>query len=92
MLLRTALQIAREEVQLHRGHLVEARVALVVRMHKVFDLRHLELAHAQQTRARRNLVAERQTNLATAEYKTQKKKKDEKNGNTRQAKIEIRET
>jgi alkyldihydroxyacetonephosphate synthase len=61
--LGAALQIAREQVEHHVGALGEPRVLLVVRVHKVLDLGHLKLAHAQQTRARRNLVAKREADL-----------------------------
>jgi hypothetical protein len=44
VLLRAALQIAREQVELHLGHVAETRVLFVVRVHKVLNLRHLELA------------------------------------------------
>jgi hypothetical protein len=33
------------------------------RSYKVFDLGHLELAHAEETRSRRDLITERETNL-----------------------------
>ena len=53
--------------QHHVRHLAELRVALVVRVAEVLDLRHRKLAHAQQTRARRDLVAEPRAHLRGGE-------------------------
>ncbi|TYZ59645.1 hypothetical protein PybrP1_003759 [[Pythium] brassicae (nom. inval.)] len=56
-----------EQRELERRDLVELGVALVLRVHKELDLGLLELAHAQQARARRDLVPERRADLRAAE-------------------------
>ncbi|EPY33897.1 glycyl-tRNA synthetase [Strigomonas culicis] len=57
-LLVRGLPLARPRPHLHVPHTVEALVRLVVRVHEVFDLRQRELAHADERRARGDLVAE----------------------------------
>ena len=49
------------------GHRGELRVSLIARVAEVLDLRHRELAHAQQPRARRDLVAEPRAHLRRRE-------------------------
>ena len=55
---RRQLRVAREQRELHVLDLPEARVLLVVGVHEMLNLRLRELAHAEQTLARRDLVAE----------------------------------
>mmetsp|Transcript_163428 Transcript_163428/g.397212 ORF Transcript_163428/g.397212 Transcript_163428/m.397212 type:complete len:453 (-) Transcript_163428:337-1695(-) len=60
------LVVAREERWLQVSNRRELRVRLVTRVHKVLDLRHAELTHAQQTTARGNLVAVGQADLCAS--------------------------
>lgn len=55
------------QLQLEVRNVVELGVALVVGVHKVLNLRQAELAHAEQARARGDLVTEGETNLGGGE-------------------------
>jgi hypothetical protein len=49
-------------------HVFELGMGLVARVAEVLDLGHGELAHADEARTRRNLVAESVTNLRGCEW------------------------
>ena len=66
--LSVALLVASREQRQHQmGHRGELRMALIVRIAEVLDLRHRKLADSQQTCTRRDLVAEPRPHLRRSE-------------------------
>jgi hypothetical protein len=63
-----SLHVSVEKVENDVAYLVKPLVALVLGVDEMFYLRHGELAHAKQTRTRRNLVPERTPDLRRGEW------------------------